>query len=267
MAIDSVKPSTRELNKALDNQKKSLERLSSGKRINRASDDPAGLAIAEALKTSVATLGQAQRNVADVGSAVQISDGALDQISSISSRLKELATQSSNGTLSDTQRTALQQEYSALTQEVQRISATTEFNGQNLLAGDDITAQAGTTSGSDSQIAIPTPNVSSTISAVASQDISTQAGAQTALTAVETFITAINSSRGELGGSAARLEFANNSIAVEKENAAAAESRIRDADIASEVANKVKNDILTKTNTAVAAQGNLSAQQVLKLLA
>jgi flagellin len=266
MAIDSIRPSGKELNNALNNQNKLNEKLSSGKRINRASDDPAGLAIADALAAAVDVLGQASRNVADVSSAVEIADGGLEQISNISSRLKELATQSSNGTLSDTQRSALQSEFSALTQEAQRISATTQFNGQNLLSGSDITAQVGADGSSGSQIAVETPNASSLISSVASQNISTQSGAQTALAAIDTFITAVSSSRGELGGSASRLEFANNSIAVEKENAAAAESRIRDADIAETVADRVRNNILVQSNVAVNAQANLSAQSVLKLL-
>lgn len=266
MAIDSIRPSNKELNKALDNQKKLFEKLASGKRINSASDDPAGLAIADALAATVDTLGQATRNVADVTSAAEIADGALGQIADISSRLKELATQSANGTLSDTQRSALQSEFSALTQEAQRISETTQFNGQDLLSGNDITAQVGTNASSNSQISLNTTDASSLITAVASQNIGTQSGAQAALSAIDTFITASSSARGELGGSASRLEFAQNSIAVEKENAAAAESRIRDADIASTVADKVRNDILIQSNTAVNAQANLSAQLVLKLL-
>lgn len=266
MKISSGGPSNRELNKILNNQKNTLEKLASGKRINRASDDPAGLAIADALKTTVATLGQASRNVSDLGSVSQIADGALTQVSGIGSRLKELATQASNGTLSDTQREALQQEYSQLTQEVQRISESTQFNGKNVLDGNDIQGQVGTTAGAESQIAVKSVNVSDAISSVASQNIGTQAGAQAALTAVNSFVTAVASSRGELGGSAARLEFAQNSIAVEKENAAAAESRIRDADVASLLANKVKNDILTQSNVALAAQSKVSAQQVLRLL-
>ena len=266
MKIGSSVSSGRELNKALDNQKKSIEKLSSGKRINRAADDPAGLAIADALGASIKSLGQASRNISDVQSVSQIADGALTQVADISSRLKELATQSSNGTLSNEQRGALQAEYSALTQEVQRISQTTQFNGKNLLDGSDTTAQAGITSDANSQITLEGVDVGGAVSAVASQDISTQAGAQSAITAVDSFITAISSSRGELGGSSARLEFAQNNVAVEKENAAAAESRIRDVDIAEASAEKIKNDILAQVNTALSAQSKLSAQNVLKLL-
>jgi flagellin len=266
MKINSSDSLSRNLGQAQAKQNKSLEKLSSGKRINKASDDPAGLQIADQLKSAIDSLGQASRNISDVGSVSEITDGALEQVGNISSRLKELATQSSNGTLSDEQRGALQQEYSSLTQEVQRISQTTQFNGKNLLDGSDTTAQAGIESDSNSQITLKGVDVGGTVSNVASQDISTQQGAQNALTSVDSFITAVSSARGELGGSSARLEFAHNNVAVEKENAAAAESRIRDVDVAEEAANLVKNKILTQVNTALSAQSKLDSQQVLKLL-
>ena len=267
MKINSSFNSGKQLNSILQNQKKTFDKLASGKRINSAADDPAGLAIAEALKTAVNTLGQASRNIGDVNSAAQIKESALNEIGNISSRLNELATQSANGTLSDTQRSALQQEFSALTQEVQRISQTTQFNGKNLLDGSSISAQVGTDSSADSQIVLQGTDVSTAILNVASQNISTSEGAKNALSSISNFSNEITSARGDIGAGVRRLEVASNSIAVERENSAAAESRIRDADIAQSVADKVRNDILSQSNTALQAQSKISAQNVLKLLA
>ncbi|MCO6430706.1 MAG: flagellin [Deltaproteobacteria bacterium] len=266
MAVDSIR-NTRQLNKTLNDQKNVFEKLASGKRINKASDDAAGLAIADALASSVRSLGRASANVADATSVIQIADGALQQVGEIGTRLKELAIQSSNGTLSDDQRTALNNEFQALTAEAQRITASTEFNGKQLLDGSDTAIQVGTDSDANSQIVIPGANISGTLTDISSQNIGTQAGASAALASIDSFVTAVSSTRGELGASQARIETAGNNIAVERENAAAAESRIRDADIAELVSQKVKNDILTRTGTAIAAQANQTAQTVLKLLA
>lgn len=265
MAIKSINSSD-QLNKLLNNQKNVFDKLSSGKRINKASDDPAGLAIANNLEAIIKTLEQAGRNVSDTVSAAQIADGSLNQITEIGTRLQELATQASNGTLSDEQRGALQQEFSSLTQEIQRISQTTEFNGKNLLDGSDITAQVGKDSDPNSQVTLEGVDISSAVSNVAAQDISTQEGAQNALGAIESFVSAATSARGTLGAGTQRLDAAANSIASEKVESTAAQSRIRDADIAELTAQKVKNDILIQANTAVNAQANLSAKVVASLL-
>lgn len=265
MAIQSTR-AVRQLN---INQREKLDifdKLASGKRITKASDDAAGLAIASQLEAAVRSLGAAQRNVSDVQSVVEINDAALEQVGNIGSRLKELATQSANGTLSDDQRTALNQEYNQLTQEAQRIAATTQFNGINTLQGDSVTAQVGISSDPNSSITVPGVNVTSIVSGVASSNISTQAAAQSALGTIDSFITSISSSRGELGGASKRIEIAGNNIAVERENSAAAESRIRDLDYAETLARKSSADIRSNAATAIVAQANLSEKLVLKLL-
>lgn len=255
------------LNKNLNSLRDSFTKLSSGKRINKAADDAAGLAIAESLNANAAALKVANRNVSDTQSALQITDGALSQIGEISTRLKELATQASNGTLSDSQRSALNTEYNELTQEVQRITDTTEFNGTKLLNGSSITSQVDINSGSDSQISTPGVSISSAVSSVASQSIATQSGAQAALSQIDNLIQQNAATRGQIGASSSRLEFAKNNNSVKFENTRAAESRIRDVDVAEETANVTKRNILANASTAISAQaGRLNRDVVLGLL-
>ena len=209
-------------------------------------------------------MGQAGRNTADGGSALALADGALSQVSDISTRMSELATQAANGTLSDTQRQSLQQEFSQLREEAQRISATTEFNGTKLLDGSTTTIQVGTDSSSNSQIALTGVNAST--STIESLDISTQAGAQAALEAVKTFSQNVSQSRGSIGAVQSRLDSAANFIEDTRVRNAEAEARIRDADIAEEAANNVAARIRVQTSTALSAQANLHASTVLQLL-
>lgn len=258
----------RRLNSALSGQTKALNRLSSGKRINSAADDAAGLAIVEALSASAAQRSVAIRNGGDAVSLGATAESSLGQIGEISTRLSELAIQASNGTLSDVQRSSLQQEYTALTQEVNRIAQSTEFNGIKPLASDGAIAfQVGTGSGSESQISVEGANISSLAGSISSQDISTQAGAQNALAAVSSFRDSVVEVRGRFGAASSRIEVANSNSAVQRENELAAASRIRDADIAEEVANKTKFDILAQSALAVNAQANkLSGSRVKALL-
>lgn len=254
------------LTKNISSLTDSFRKLSSGQRITKAADDAAGLAIAESLKSSAATLNVASRNVGDAQSALQIADGALQQVSEIGSRLKELATQASNGTLSDDQRTALQAEYSELSQEVQRITETTEFNGTKLLNDSSFTAQVGTGSDSNSQIATSGVSIQSAVSNVSSQNIGTQAGAQAALAQVDSLINSAASARGQIGATSARLEAADNNIKVRRENELTAESRIRDVDVAEETAKLTSNQIRSNAAVAVSAQSKLTAARVFDLL-
>lgn len=256
----------RNLNKSLSSLSESFKKLSSGKRINSAKDDAAGQAIVAALEASVTSLSQASRNSADSQSALSIADGALSQISDISSRLKELATESANGTLSDEQRGALQTEYSQLTQEISRIAGSTEFNGQNLLDGGSFTSQVGTDSGPDSQISVEGTDVAAISTDVSLQNISTQAGAQAALASVDSLISNLASARGDIGAVVSRLDTASNNIATRKENEAAAAARIRDLDVAEETANLTAAKIKTDIGSAISAQANLNKKTVLDLL-
>ncbi len=258
--------SSRGIGKSQDKINEILAKLSAGTRIRKASDDPAGLSVAAKLDAVATTLSQGSRNVADTQSALDIADSALSQISDISSRLQELATQSANGTLSDDQRKSLQSEYSQLTQEVQRISATTEFNGKKLLNGDGVSTQVGTDSGSSSQIEFSGVDVSSLVSSVASGDIGTQEGARAALDQVKQFTSDVSSKRGDIGAVSSRLETASKNNDVEEENALAAASRIRDADVADLTAQKVAAQIQLRASTALSAQANQNATIVRQLL-
>lgn len=257
---------SRQLNNAQNDLKKSFEKLSSGKRINKASDDAAGLAIAAQLQSDAVVLKQANRNIGDAQSAIDITDGALSQVGDITGRLQELATQSANGTLSDEQRTSLNNEFQQLTQEIQRIGATTEFNGKNLLGGEGITVQAGTDSSGNSQIATAAANVQQLSSTLSSLDVSTVQAATAALDAVKGFADSISSSRGELGSTSSRLQVADNNNEERRINSLQAESRIRDADIAQESANNIAASIKSQASVAISAQANLSTQKVLELL-
>lgn len=256
------------LSKALDGQKSAMERLSSGKSINKASDNAAGLAVLAQLDASVVSLGQAGQNISDASSALAIADGAAEQIQNMTGRLQELATQAANGTLSDSQRGSLQQEYSALTQEIQRIGSTTQFNGMNLLGGGSFTAQVGTDASSSSQISVSEINVGDLVSNVASQNIGTQAGAQAALSAVSQFSDTFSQARGDkIGAVQSRLDAAQSNVATQAIGYQQAASSIGDANIAEDTAQLTKNNILAQVSTALIAQaGNLDRDKVKALL-
>ncbi|MBN8548269.1 MAG: flagellin [Deltaproteobacteria bacterium] len=258
--------SSRGISKATNNLQDVFAKLASGSRIRKASDDPAGLSVAAQLDAVATTLSQGSRNAADSQSALAIADSAVSQISDIAGRLQELATQAGSGTLSDDQRQTLQAEYGQLTQEIQRISATTEFNGKQLLGGEGVTTQVGTDSSANSQISYGGVDISSLVSSVASGSIATQAGAQQAIDQVNSFISGVASKRGEIGAASSRLEVADNNNQVQRENALAAESRIRDADVADLTAQKVAAQIQLRASTAISAQANQSTAIVRQLL-
>ncbi len=259
---------------------KTFERLSSGLRINSASDDPAGLALADGLRADAKLAAVAIRNANDGISLTSIADAALDEVGSILYRMAELAEQSSNGVYSTTQRSALSSEFVALASEIERISVTTEFNSLKLLSNSSaVTIQVGLDGGSNSQISID--GVESTLDALslantgssaliysinAATDDAAQTASQLALDAVNSAISTLSSTRGTVGAAANRLEFAVSNLSVARENFIAAESRIRDADIASEVAEMVRLQVLQQAGTAVLAQANQQPGTVLSLL-
>jgi flagellin len=257
-----------------------FERLSSGQRINKASDDAAGLAIADSLKADQRIASVAIRNANDGISVVAIADGALSQISGVLTRLAELAEQSANGVFSTQQRSALQNEFTALGSEIERIATTTTFNGVNLLSGGAaITLQVGFNSGSTAQIQIT--NVQGTLqslglansgSSVLTYSISGatiqagQSASRAALDAVNAAIGSLSQTRGNLGAAESRLRVAINNLSVARENFAAAESRIRDVDVASEAAELTRLSILQQAGAAVLAQANQQPALALSLL-
>jgi flagellin len=257
------------LGKATDKLFSSISKLSSGRRINKASDDPAGLAVADSLSAAISQLSKGTQNISDGGSLLAIRDGATAALTDVSTRLSELATQSANGTLSDTQRSALNDEFQALKQEVNRIAATTEFNGQKLLQGEDVEIQAGT-SGSDpsSRVAVEGSQAATQIQSVLnSLDVSSLAGARDAIDKVANFTSTISEERATIGAAQSRLDVARNNNITSREALAGAESRIRDADIAEETANFTGNQIRQQANVAILAQAkNILPNLVSKLL-
>lgn len=266
VGLISTLSTLKNLNSALNEKQKSLSKLSSGKRINSAADDPAGLAVAAALTSEATTISVGTRNAQYSQSALDIAGGALNQIANISSRLGELASQAANGALSDTQRSSLNDEYQALTQEISRIASTTEFNGVSLLQGDALSSQVGTDSSADSTITVDGVDVDSIAQPVVSQDISSQGGAQSALTAVNNFVANLAASQGQLGSTYSRLDSAIANNQVSAENRIAAASRIEDVDVAAEFAKKVASDIRSQAGVAVSASANQTASVVLNLL-
>lgn len=269
----------RELNKTSNALSKTFERLSSGLRINSAADDPAGLAVADSLRADARVAAVAIRNANDGISVTSIADSALGEISNILSRMAELAEQSSNGVFTNSQRSALATEFEALGSEIERIAATTTFNDKALLSGSSsITLQVGLDSSANSQITIDA--VSATLSSLGignaggaltfsiidTTTAGAQSAAQNALDAINDAIDSLSSSRGTIGAAESRLSYAIDTLTVVRENYIAAESRIRDADIAQEVAEMVRLQVLQQAGAAVLAQANQQPQVALALL-
>lgn len=257
-----------------------FERLSSGQRINRASDDAAGLAIADALRADQRVAGVAIRNANDGISTIAIADSALGEIGNVLSRLAELSEQSANGVFSVAQRSALTNEFVALASEVERIAVTTEFNGVKLLSGNSsLVLQVGFDSTSTSQISytgvqgtlaslgLSAANSSLLVYSINGNTISDgQSAARATLDAVNLAIDSLASTRGKLGAAESRLRVAINNLSVAKENFASAESRIRDVDVASEAAELTRLGILQQAGAAVLAQANQQPSLALSLL-
>jgi flagellin len=244
---------------------KSLERLSSGLRINRAADDAAGLAIAEGFRSVVRGSQVAQRNAQDGVSLVQTAEGALSETTNILQRIRELAVQAANGTQSDTNRAALDAEVQQLLQQIDDIAMDTEFNGIRVLSSaQTVTLQAGSQAG---QTLVVTLTGSKTNDmGVNTVNVSTMAGAVSALILVDNAIKSVSSVRSTLGAIQNRLEFTINTLAVQEENSAASESAIRDADMARETIGFTRNQILVNAGTSILAQANVIPQSALQLL-
>ena len=257
-----------------------FERLSSGLRINRAKDDAAGLAIAESLKADARVAAVAIRNANDGVSIISIADQAIGQIGNVLSRLSELASQSANGVYANVQRSALNNEFVALTSEIERIAMSTEFNGLKLLSGGGtVVFQVGFNGDSLSQVSYT--GVQATLAAlglagassssplysiVDVTDVASQSAARLALDAINEAITSVNRNRGTLGAAESRLEVTIGNLQVARENFLAAESRIRDVDVAAEAAELTRLNILQQAGAAVLAQANSQPQLALQLL-
>jgi len=270
----------RTLGLSTDALSRTYERLSSGQRINRASDDAAGLAIADNLRAQSRVATVAVRNANDGISTIAIADSALGEIGNVLSRLAELAEQSANGVFSTVQRSALSNEFIALGSEIERIALTTEFNGVKLLSGGgSLVLQVGFNSSSLSQISftgvqgtlqslgLAGTGLSALTYSISGNNIEQgQSASRLALDAINGAISSLASTRGTLGATESRLQVAINNISVARENFLAAESRIRDVDVATEAAELTRLGILQQAGAAVLAQANQQPSLALSLL-
>jgi flagellin len=244
---------------------KSLERLSSGLRINRAADDAAGLAIAEGFQSQIRGVQVAQRNSQDGISLVQTAEGALSETTSILQRMRELAVQSSNGTQSAQNRLALDAEVQQLLEQIDDISTDSEFNGLFILsAPQTITLQAGAQA--SQTLLIKLEGARTADISVNTVNISSFTAAQSAIVTLDSAIQSISMTRSNLGAIQNRLEFTINTLAIQEENSSFSESQIRDADIATETIRFTRNQILVSAGTSVLAQANIVPQTALQLL-
>lgn len=244
-------------------------RLSTGLRIVTAADDAAGLAISERMRAQIRSLAQAQRNANDGISMVQVGEGAMNELSSILIRMRELTIEASNGTVSDGDKDTLNQEITNLISEADRIAKSTKFNGVNLLDGSTtgIVFQVG----ADTVANVDTLNVG-LVSVLASDlgidalDIGSTGSTTTAILAIDNAIDVVVAARGDLGAVQNRLQSTINNLGVSVENLTAAESRIRDVDVAAETAELTRNSILQQAAISVLAQANVQPQTALALL-
>jgi flagellin len=263
------------------NLSKSLERLSTGLRINRASDDAAGLGVSENLRTQVNGTAQASRNAQDGIAALNVAEGAANEVSSILQRMRELAVQSANDTLTSTERGYTNSEYQALSNEIDRISKVTNYNRQELLSTTaNRFGQTGSVLWIDANHSVGVDSITVTIDTLttgalkigtfgvaggAATYVSDQATAVTAISALDIAINSVNTMRANIGAFVNRLEHAINNLSVSNTNQQAAESKIRDVDFASETSNYTKNQILMQSSTAMLAQANALPSSVLAL--
>jgi len=247
---------------------RSVERLSSGLRVTRAADDAAGLGLSESLRAQIRSINQATRNASDGISLTQIADGAAATIGSLLARLRELSSQSASGTVGNTERSYIDQEFVALRSEIDRIAQVTEFNGQALTSGSSISFSIaiGFRSGSGNTLSLDLNDITTTSLGLSSVNVSTSANATSALANVDNAISAIATARAEYGSIQNRFEATIANLQVTSENLTAAESRIRDADIALETSLFTKNQILVQAGIATLAQANTLPQQALALL-
>ncbi len=250
---------------------KSLEKLSSGSRINRSGDDAAGLAISENLVAQVRGLRQAKRNAQDGISLIQVSEGGLNEISSILIRLRELAVQAASDTVGETERAFTDREFQSLKDEIDRISNATEFNGTPLLNGRAgiLEFQVGTRNNPIlDRIVYNGENSNATLASLklGGESTATKLGAQTSLAVIDDALIQVNSIRADLGAMQNRLQSTINNLAISDENLSAANSRIRDVDVASESSELTRQNILLQAGTAVLGQANFASKVALKLL-
>lgn len=258
----------RQLGITTNGLQKSTEKLSSGYKINRAADDAAGLSISEKMRNQIRGLNKASDNAQDGISLVQTAEGALNEVHSMLQRMSELAVQASNDTNQTVDRTALQSEVAQLQTEIRRVADTTQFNKQNILNGDFTSKNIQVGANANELIGISITDVKKTVSDAidAGTKVNTFADAQTAITNIQNSITALSTQRSTLGAIQNRLEHTTANLDNISENTQAAESRIRDTDMAEEMVTYSKNNILQQAGQSMLAQANQANQGVLSLL-
>jgi flagellin len=248
---------------------RNYQKLSTGLRISTAADDAAGLAISERLRSQVRSLGQASRNANDGISLVQVGEGALNEVSNILVRLRELSIQSANGSSSTADKNTIKEEFDSLVNEVNRIAQSTEFNGIKLLDGSatSVTFQVGinTTANIDQLNVTLTPALSTSLG-LSSLDVGSGGSTSTAILAIDDAINAVSQLRGKFGSLQNRLTSTIANLGVASESLSAAESRIRDVDVAYETAELTRNNILQQASISILSQANAQPQSALTLL-
>ncbi len=255
----------RNLSKSQGSLATSMQRLSSGLRVNSAKDDSAGLAIAERMNTQVRGMNVAIRNANDGISLAQTAEGGLQEVNNMLQRMRELAVQSKNGTNTATDRGNLDAEFQALNAEIGRIAETTVFNGQSVLdtsGGGSVIFQVGANNASNNTLSISLVSVSS----IAGAAVGTVSGATDAIDDIDTMINSVTATRADFGAVQSRFESAINNLQVGVENQSAARGRIMDADFAVETANMTRSQILQQAGNAMVSQANSAPQSVLQLL-
>ena len=247
----------------------SFRRLSTGLRIASAADDAAGLAISERFRAQIRSTNQAVRNSQDGISLTQTGEGALNEVSSILIRLRELSIQAANATVSDQDKNTLQQEFGDLINEINRIARSTTFNGVNLLDGSATSLSfqvgTGTIAGVDT-IQVPTSNVLATTLGLATLNIGSAGDTSLAITAIDTAVNTVSGIRGSFGAAQNRLSTTIANLRIQAENLSAAESRVRDVDVAVETAELTRNSILQQAAISILSQANVQPQSALQLL-
>ncbi|MCI8295822.1 MAG: flagellin [Lachnospiraceae bacterium] len=256
--------SYRNLGTNQSNLSKNLEKLSSGYRINRAGDDAAGLAISESMRSQINGLNQATKNANDAIGLIQTAEGALTETHSMLQRLTTLASQSANGTYNSVARGNLQKEVSRLLEEINRISNDTDFNGVKPISAGTITFQIGPTA--TETLALTTCGMAASDIGINGITVSTLSGGNAAITSIKAAINKVSDYRADLGAAQNRLEHTVNNLKVTSENITAAESRIRDTDMADEITAFTKNNILLQASQSMLAQSNSVPQSILSLL-
>ncbi|MDR3553193.1 MAG: flagellin [Syntrophobacteraceae bacterium] len=246
---------------------KDLMQLSSGLRINSAADDPAGHAIANSFKASIASMNVASQNAAQAQSLLQTADGAYSQVNNILVQMKSLATEAASGQESTTNLSSLNNEFKNLSSEIDQISQSTSYGGQNLLNSDvTVTFQVGSANQSYDQFGVSLTSANTTSLGLTSINLSTNANAAAAMDALDTALTSINTFMGNVGGLQNQLQYTMSNLTTSIQNYTSSESTIEDVDMASAVSDMTKNQILQQSAMSMLAQANSQPQQILKLL-